>query len=73
MTYVEKIHRVAFEFDSPLPKGETKLWIRFRGSLMHNMCGFYRSTYEDDMGREKYVDGYSVRVFIHCLNVDEGG
>jgi hypothetical protein len=53
VTNMEKIHRVVFEFDSPLPKGEAKLWIRFRGSLMHNMCGFYRSSYKDEMGREK--------------------
>jgi hypothetical protein len=51
--YNETIHRVTFRFDSPLPRGEAQLKMSFEGSLLHNMCGFYRSSYVDKLGQQR--------------------
>lgn len=41
----ESSQRVAFQFDSPIPKGRYQLDVSFDGILNDQLCGFYRSAY----------------------------
>lgn len=46
ISYDEKTETVSFSFASPIPRGEAKLRIVFRGVLNDKLRGFYRSQYE---------------------------
>ncbi len=44
--------QLTVEFERPLPVGDSRLQLRFRGSLNDKLAGFYRSTYTDSDGQE---------------------
>jgi puromycin-sensitive aminopeptidase len=46
---------VSFGLGSPLPPGHYTLSCRFTGTLNDQLCGFYRSQFLDDEGREKTI------------------
>ncbi|KAK4560957.1 Aminopeptidase 2 mitochondrial [Recurvomyces mirabilis] len=44
------------EFDQTIPAGsKAKLFHKFTGNLNDNMAGFYRSSYKDEKGNEKWM------------------
>jgi puromycin-sensitive aminopeptidase len=46
---------VSFGLASPLPPGRYTLACRFAGTLNDQLCGFYRSQFRDDEGRERTI------------------
>jgi puromycin-sensitive aminopeptidase len=46
---------VSFGLGSPLPPGHYTLSCRFTGTLNDQLCGFYRSQFLDDEGREETI------------------
>ena len=55
INYNTQYYTVVLVFDGPLPAGEGKLCIGFRGILNGDMCGFYKSTYADANGNKKIM------------------
>jgi len=47
--------RATLTFDRPLPAGEARLHLRFRGVLNDKLVGFYRSTFTDESGAERVL------------------
>lgn len=55
INYNTQYHTVKFLFDGPLPEGQGHIFIKFRGILNGDMCGFYKSTYSDANGNKKVM------------------
>lgn len=55
ISYNTQYHTVKFVFDAALPEGQGHLFIKFRGILNGDMCGFYKSTYSDANGTKKVM------------------
>jgi puromycin-sensitive aminopeptidase len=51
----EAEERLRLKFASPIPKGPAKVSARFAGILNDKLHGFYRSTYKDKDGVERYI------------------
>lgn len=55
-SYHEGTQVTTFAFDKELvPQSTAKLHIQFSGTLNDNMAGFYRSSYKDAQGNQKYM------------------
>jgi len=56
ISYDEDSQTTKVEFDQTIPAGsKAKLFHKFTGTLNENMAGFYRSSYKDEKGNEKYM------------------
>lgn len=55
INYNTQYNTVKFVFDGSLPEGKGQIFIRFRGILNGDMCGFYKSSYADANGNKKIM------------------
>ena len=55
ISFDEDAESATFEFGAELPAGEATLAIEFTGELNDKLRGFYRSTYTDIDGNERYM------------------
>lgn len=56
LSYNEDAQTTKVEFDQTIPAGsKAKLFHKFTGTLNDNMAGFYRSSYKDEQGNEKWM------------------
>ena len=55
ISFDEEAETATFEFGAELPAGEATLAIEFTGELNDKLRGFYRSTYTDIDGNERYM------------------
>ncbi|KAK4540281.1 hypothetical protein LTR36_009593 [Oleoguttula mirabilis] len=56
ITYNDDTQTTKVDFDQTIPAGsKAKLFHRFSGILSNSMAGFYRSSYKDAEGNEKYM------------------
>ncbi|KAF2857406.1 hypothetical protein K470DRAFT_260840 [Piedraia hortae CBS 480.64] len=56
ISYDEDSQTTKVEFDEVIPAGsKAQVSVKFRGTLNDNMAGFYRSSYKDDKGNEKWM------------------
>jgi len=55
INYNTQYNTVKFVFDGALPEGKGQIFIRFRGILNGDMCGFYKSSYADANGNKKIM------------------
>ena len=53
--YDESQETVTLNFDATIPVGRARLEIRYTGELNDKLRGFYRSSYTDTEGRERYL------------------
>jgi puromycin-sensitive aminopeptidase len=51
----EEAERATLTFERPLPVGEARLHLKFRGVLNDKLRGFYRSTFSDHTGVERVL------------------
>ncbi|MGH9227418.1 MAG: M1 family metallopeptidase [Acidimicrobiales bacterium] len=55
VTLDDEAERATLTFDRPLPAGDARLRLRFRGVLNDKLRGFYRSTFTDSDGVERVL------------------
>ncbi|KAK5110845.1 hypothetical protein LTR62_005556 [Meristemomyces frigidus] len=56
VSYDEDSQTTKVEFDNTIPAGsKAQLFLKFTGNLNDNMAGFYRSSYKDEKGNEKWM------------------
>ena len=54
-TFDEEAETVTFRFNETLPAGAARLEIGFTGELNDKLRGFYRSSYKNEAGEERYL------------------
>jgi puromycin-sensitive aminopeptidase len=54
-TFDETAETATFEFEADIPAGRARLELKFTGELNDRLLGFYRSSYTDVDGSERYL------------------